>query len=114
MLFGLIPWFGGEDYPSQKTWNPEHRMKLGDSIVAFEANGCMAGSHDFRFMGSAHRFEYRKVYNGNPEHTEMGVIVHVLKQGNLDHRDKAFPTQWISLQDRSLQYIGSSLWQWIR
>ena len=88
------------------------RAKLGDSIIYFESNGCMAHEHTFKWAGTIANF-----YKGNIP----GMVgpqpfarVRVHKKGNLDSRDFGETYEHIPVEDPGLQRLSQTMLLYLR
>lgn len=97
---------------------PRSRKPMrGDTVVAFQEDGCMGTEHNFQFVGVVKRV-------GKPEKVQLpswartsnytSVFVQILKRGNLDCRDQDFGQKEILWNSGDLQEIHSGIYLWLR
>lgn len=104
MLFGLLP------NVAKLTRNGRGPLiKVNDSVIAFDARGCMADEHIFLWMGEVHSFGVQE----RGERLNM-LACRVVKRGNLDYRDRDLGFERICLDDTCLNRIASGLWTFIK
>ena len=88
------------------------RAKLGDSIICFQANGCMASDHKFLWAGTIENFFRRPIAGLVGPQPFARVRVH--KKGNLDSRDFGQTFEIVAVNDPSLQRLSQTLLLYVR
>lgn len=82
--------------------------RIGSIILCVECNGCMVERHDFKWLGIVRGFEEQPV--------GPSIIVRIIKQENLDIRDKEFLREIIPYRCTNLQplLLGANIWGYFK
>lgn len=112
MLFGLIPW-GAK--PERKTWSGDH-IRVGDTVVSFEAHGCMAEQHVFQWVGVVESFHNVGSFHGSKWKRQWYAEVRPVKfeEHHTDERDVKYHAYHCYLDDPALQRLPSGIWLYVK
>lgn len=83
---------------------------IGDTVIKYNANGCMASNWEFRWIGQIEKFERNvKVYGSGRLHTRINVKI--MRRADLAHdfRDQDLGLESFLAEDTNYQLISPHL-----
>ncbi len=84
--------------------------RVGDTVLKFQCDGCMAHEHNFKWVGQINRFEPGQGFMGRYNF----AVVTIIKQGHEDSRDHDLGEDRLVVEDGSFQRLGPRLWGYFK